>query len=119
MKIINAALDSWDGFIEFFFRVFFFVLESSAPDAPAGVRFCVTPVVFFLPSYRVFVRFLFSFFETKMTRPLFGNGIFDGFRTRFETVYFETLFFCFSMEHFLLQNAKENICEHETCYSLS
>ena len=58
MKIINAALDSWDGFIEFFFRVFFFVLESSAPDAPAGVRFCVTPVVFF---YRV-TEFSFGFY---------------------------------------------------------
>ena len=42
-----------------------------------------------------------------MTRPLFGNGIFDGFRTRFETVYFETLFFAFQWNTFFFKMRKK------------
>ena len=106
------------GSLNFFF-VFFFSFWNRARQMRRQVCDSASRPSFFfteLPSFRSVFIFIF---ETKMTRPLFGNGIFDGFRTRFETVYFETLFFCFSMEHFLLQNAKENICEHETCYSLS
>ena len=87
MKIINAALDSWDGFIEFFFRVFFSFWNRARQMRRQVCDSASRPSFFFteLPSFRsVFIFIFWNKNDSSLVRQrdfrrfsnAFRNGVF-------------------------------------------